>query len=413
MQKPNPYKILQLDPQAEPEVIKAAYKRLAAKYHPDVNKDPNATERMQEINMAYEILSNPSLRARYDANNTSSKTPSTPKQKLTFTFSSGQVIVDPVDLVDITMNNWFEALNYFLDAKQFKTWFKKLHRNDLILALNNCQNIENVHEALFSFLKHLKPDLPPPLIDINVSQKSVNISSFEQTEFPEFKLSIENKSAICCVGRITFSDHSWISQSDIDFFVAPNSISELNVKINPDKLVCSNSFETTIQCQNNSSNAPVFNREITLSTCKHPKIVYLEKIRDDGKYKEAFQIANVLDCDDGFIENQIDAIKKHRLKLYSKIFILSFFFNALVGIWINYANVYTFNFIPIMLVSGSITLLFFFYKFAGKYGKLTDIFISAFSGIIAVVVVIILMKVILFVVAIILAFIVLSSPKKR
>lgn len=60
------YQILQVDPSAEPEVIAAAYKRLSLKYHPDKNPSPQATLRMQEINEAYRVLSDPALRARYD-----------------------------------------------------------------------------------------------------------------------------------------------------------------------------------------------------------------------------------------------------------------------------------------------------------------------------------------------------------
>jgi len=63
----NYYKILQVDSEAEPEVIAAAYKRLALKYHPDTNKSPNALKRMQEINIAYTILSDPEKRKLYDA----------------------------------------------------------------------------------------------------------------------------------------------------------------------------------------------------------------------------------------------------------------------------------------------------------------------------------------------------------
>ena len=60
------YDILQVAPHAEPEVIEAAYKRLARKYHPDVNRAADASERMRALNQAYEILSNPTERARYD-----------------------------------------------------------------------------------------------------------------------------------------------------------------------------------------------------------------------------------------------------------------------------------------------------------------------------------------------------------
>lgn len=60
------YKILQVDPAAEPEVIKAAYQRLAKKYHPDRNKNSNANRRMQEINDAYDVLGDPAKRHEYD-----------------------------------------------------------------------------------------------------------------------------------------------------------------------------------------------------------------------------------------------------------------------------------------------------------------------------------------------------------
>lgn len=60
------YKILQVDPSAEQEVIEAAYKRLAAKYHPDVNKSADAQTRMQEINRAYQVLSKEESRRQYD-----------------------------------------------------------------------------------------------------------------------------------------------------------------------------------------------------------------------------------------------------------------------------------------------------------------------------------------------------------
>ncbi len=60
------YKVLQIDPSAEPEVITAAYRRLALKYHPDTNPAPDAHSRMQEINEAYEILHDPAKREQYD-----------------------------------------------------------------------------------------------------------------------------------------------------------------------------------------------------------------------------------------------------------------------------------------------------------------------------------------------------------
>ncbi|MBD2464989.1 molecular chaperone DnaJ [Oscillatoria sp. FACHB-1407] len=60
------YEILGVSRDADKEEIKRAYRRLARKYHPDVNKEEGAEERFKEINRAYEVLSEPETRARYD-----------------------------------------------------------------------------------------------------------------------------------------------------------------------------------------------------------------------------------------------------------------------------------------------------------------------------------------------------------
>jgi curved DNA-binding protein CbpA len=66
MSQPDPYKILQVDPEAEDEVIAAAYRRLARKYHPDTATGAEAVGRMEAINAAWEVLGNPKRRAALD-----------------------------------------------------------------------------------------------------------------------------------------------------------------------------------------------------------------------------------------------------------------------------------------------------------------------------------------------------------
>lgn len=61
------YRQLQVEPNARPEAIHAAYRRLARLYHPDVNTEPGAAKRMRLINAAYAVLSDPQRRAKYDA----------------------------------------------------------------------------------------------------------------------------------------------------------------------------------------------------------------------------------------------------------------------------------------------------------------------------------------------------------
>jgi curved DNA-binding protein len=61
------YEILGVDRNATGEEIQRAYRKLARTYHPDVNKDPAAEKRFQEISEAYDVLSDSSTRRRYDA----------------------------------------------------------------------------------------------------------------------------------------------------------------------------------------------------------------------------------------------------------------------------------------------------------------------------------------------------------
>lgn len=61
------YSILGLDKKASPDDIKKAYRKLARKYHPDLNPDnKDAHHKFQQINEANEVLSDPEKRKKYD-----------------------------------------------------------------------------------------------------------------------------------------------------------------------------------------------------------------------------------------------------------------------------------------------------------------------------------------------------------
>lgn len=60
------YEVLGVARDADDATIKRAFKRLAIKYHPDHNKDPDAGDKFREINEAYQVLSDPQKRQAYD-----------------------------------------------------------------------------------------------------------------------------------------------------------------------------------------------------------------------------------------------------------------------------------------------------------------------------------------------------------
>ena len=60
------YATLGVAPTATAEEIKRAYRKLARKYHPDVSKETDATERFKTLGEAYEVLKDPAKRVAYD-----------------------------------------------------------------------------------------------------------------------------------------------------------------------------------------------------------------------------------------------------------------------------------------------------------------------------------------------------------
>ena len=71
----DPYETLQVAPAAEQEVLHAAFRALAMKYHPDRDSSARAARRMMELNQAYAMVREPTLRAQHDKSRRVARTP--------------------------------------------------------------------------------------------------------------------------------------------------------------------------------------------------------------------------------------------------------------------------------------------------------------------------------------------------
>jgi curved DNA-binding protein CbpA len=76
--EPDPYEVLQVRTDAGEDVIRAAYRALARRHHPDTSVDAASVPQMVLVNWAWEILSNPERRSRYDREHGVVARPTTP-----------------------------------------------------------------------------------------------------------------------------------------------------------------------------------------------------------------------------------------------------------------------------------------------------------------------------------------------
>ena len=95
MGKRDYYRVLGVDKRADPSKIRKAYRKAAKRYHPDISS--KGGEKFREVNEAYETLSNPEKRERYDRQTLNKPRPTSNAPHLHETFDSTIALHDELD----------------------------------------------------------------------------------------------------------------------------------------------------------------------------------------------------------------------------------------------------------------------------------------------------------------------------
>ncbi len=101
----NYYEILGVTPDSSVCEVKGAYRMLARKFHPDINKAPESVQKFKDISEAYETLSNESKRKKYDMLNGFYKTPNTDTRKNEFEYKKTSTTARPTAQKNTTEKN--------------------------------------------------------------------------------------------------------------------------------------------------------------------------------------------------------------------------------------------------------------------------------------------------------------------
>lgn len=157
----SPYEVLGLSPSASVNEIKKAYRKLALKYHPDVNKEDNAQEKFLRIKHAYNTLLNSSSRRKYDSENRG--------------FNSSQRSQSWNQQVE---EEFYGLGDFFKDLQEeFKNWEASAAAQGKPKSL-----WEELSEIGEEFVEFLEKELN--IVDSNESPQGGNSSNLYETETP-------------------------------------------------------------------------------------------------------------------------------------------------------------------------------------------------------------------------------------
>lgn len=229
----NYYQILGVAQDATSEEIKKKYKELVRKYHPDVCKDENATEKIAEINCAYDILSNEDKRKKYDEslnNNTEyqdiEEEPfnyeeeinnfSEKEKEFARKIALEKVIKEEMSKLYTLLDARVEIISLAKSKDIIEDFYFEQIENWWQIANDYSINLQELREeAEKSNLSHLIPEINEVLNKLNEEQQGTPLTILEAEQYIDYK---ENKERVLKAISNDILEIKNILKEDVHFY---------------------------------------------------------------------------------------------------------------------------------------------------------------------------------------------------
>ncbi len=305
---------------------------------------------------------------------------------LAFHFRSGDAVYSPEELVPFCDQFWEEAREYLYDSKQFKKWFVDLRRNDMVGKLETCTKEHNKDVGLERFLQSIKPGLAKPFIEVSAHNTRLENYNYEARSSPSPKIEIVNKGRGCCYGSIEINGQ-WLGVSYKDFAIPPGQTRALEFHTKNNEFVWETSQSAKVEIVTNSHNIPKQSFDFFVTTARYPLLSEIEALRDQGKWRLAFEKLGGIDSRHANADILKKSIQDNKNTIMTNLLVgtalVYGFIGGLIGAGNDPSGAGFFGGAFAGGIFGPLASFIYFEKWGGKNGREADYLLGGLAAAIA------------------------------